>query len=46
MNESDATKRSLQSCNDLATQRGWTGAFNDRNGKKAFIAACMQGAHD
>jgi class 3 adenylate cyclase len=44
--ESDAAKRSLQSCEVLATQRGWTSAINDLNGKRAFITACMQGIHD
>jgi class 3 adenylate cyclase len=45
-NESDATKRSPQSCEVLATQRGWTSSTNDLNGKRAFITACMKGDLD
>jgi class 3 adenylate cyclase len=45
-NESDAGKRSLQSCEVLATQRGWTSSINDLNGKRAFITACMKGGLD
>jgi class 3 adenylate cyclase len=45
-NESDTPKRSLQSCRDLAAQRGWTNSVNDKNGHAAFMAACMQGVHD
>jgi adenylate cyclase len=44
-NESDG-KRSLQSCEVLANQRGWTTASNDINGRRAFITACMQGVRD
>jgi class 3 adenylate cyclase len=40
-NESDATKRSLQSCQSLAAQRGW--GNNETPGKTAFITACMKG---
>ena len=43
--EPDSTKR-LQSCRDLAAQRGWTSAVHDLNGHKAFMATCMQGARD
>ena len=43
MNEPDSTKRSLQSCEVLAVQRGWTSASHDLNGKRAFIAECMKG---
>jgi class 3 adenylate cyclase len=43
-NESEGTKRSLQSCKDLATQRGW--GSNDSLGKTAFIAACTKGDLD
>ncbi len=39
--ESDTTKRSFQSCKDLATVRGWGG--NETPGKIAFVAACMKG---
>jgi class 3 adenylate cyclase len=46
INASDATKRSLQSCEVLATQRGWTISVNDVNGKRAFITACMRGDLD
>jgi class 3 adenylate cyclase len=45
-NDPDAGKRSLQSCEVLATQRGWTTASNDINGRRAFITACMQGVRD
>jgi class 3 adenylate cyclase len=45
-NDSDATKRSLQSCRDLAAQRGWTSSVNDMNGYKAFMSTCMQGVRD
>ena len=44
--EAEAAKRSLLSCEVLATQRGWTSAIHDINGKRAFIAACMQGVRD
>jgi class 3 adenylate cyclase len=40
-NESDAAKRSLQSCQALASQRGW--GSNETLGKTAFINACMKG---
>jgi class 3 adenylate cyclase len=43
-NESDATKRSLQSCQGLATQRGW--GNTESLGKAAFISACMKGDLD
>ena len=43
-NESEVTKRSLQSCKDLATQRGW-GSI-DTPGKASFITACMKGDLD
>jgi adenylate cyclase len=46
VNEPDATKRSLQSCEALATQRGWTTSSNDVNGRRAFIAACTQGVRE
>jgi adenylate cyclase len=45
-NEPDAPKRSLQSCRDLAVQRGWTSSVHDVYGHKAFVAACMQGVRD
>jgi hypothetical protein len=45
-NESNATKRSPQSCEVLATQRGWTSSTYDLHGKRAFITACMQGVLD
>jgi class 3 adenylate cyclase len=44
-NEPDSTKR-LQSCSDLAAQRGWTSSVHDLNGRKAFMATCMQGVRD
>jgi adenylate cyclase len=44
--EPDTPKRSLQSCEALATQRGWTGTVHDSNGRKAFLAACMKGVLD
>jgi class 3 adenylate cyclase len=46
-NESEVTKRSVQFCKDLATQRGWgsTGS-NETLGKAAFITACMKGDLD
>lgn len=40
-NESEPTRRSFQSCSDLATQRGW-GSYEAR-GKTESIAACMRG---
>jgi class 3 adenylate cyclase len=40
-NETDAAKRSLQSCQALASQRGW--GSNETLGKTAFINACMKG---
>lgn len=43
-NEAEVTKRSFQSCKDLATQRGWGG--NESLGKTAFITACMKGDLD
>ena len=43
-NESDVRKRSLQSCKDLATQRGW--GSNESRGKEAFIDACVKGVLD
>jgi class 3 adenylate cyclase len=39
--ESDAAKRSLQSCQALASQRGW--GSTETLGKTAFINACMKG---
>jgi class 3 adenylate cyclase len=39
--ESDTAKRSLQSCQALASQRGW--GSNETRGKTAFIDACMKG---
>jgi class 3 adenylate cyclase len=44
-NESEVTKRSFQSCSDLAAQRGWKGGYEMR-GKTDFIAACMKGEVD
>jgi len=43
-NEPDATKRTLQSCQGLAAQRGW--GSNETPGKTAFITACMKGDLD
>jgi class 3 adenylate cyclase len=43
-NEADATKRSLQSCQGLAAQRGW--GSTESLGKAAFITACMKGDLD
>ena len=43
-NEAEATKRSLQSCQGLAAQRGW--GSNESRGKTDFIAACMKGDLD
>jgi adenylate cyclase len=43
-NESEVTKRSFQSCKDLAAQRGW-GSL-ETLGKTAFITACMKGDLD
>jgi class 3 adenylate cyclase len=43
-NEADATKRSLQSCQGLAAQRGW--GSTESLGKTAFITACMKGDLD
>jgi class 3 adenylate cyclase len=43
-NETDATKRSLQSCQGLAAQRGW--GSTESRGKTDFITACMKGDLD
>ena len=43
-NESEVAKRSLQSCKDLAVQRGW--GHNEALGRTAFITACMKGDVD
>jgi hypothetical protein len=43
-NESEITRRSFQSCSNLATQRGW-GSYEAR-GKTEFIAACTRGEVD
>lgn len=43
-NESDAAKRSLQSCQALASQRGW--GSNETLGRTSFINACMKGDLD
>lgn len=43
-NESEVTRRSFQSCSNLATQRGW-GSYEAR-GKTEFIAACTRGEVD
>jgi len=43
-NEADGTKRSLQSCQGLAAQRGW--GSTESLGKTAFITACMKGDVD
>jgi class 3 adenylate cyclase len=43
-NEADATKRSFQSCQGLAAQRGW--GSTESLGKTAFITACMKGDLD
>lgn len=43
-NEPDTAKRSLQSCQALASQRGW--GSNETLGKTAFINACMKGDLD
>ena len=43
-NESEVTRRSFQSCSNLATQRGW-GSYEAR-GKTEFIAACTKGDVD
>jgi class 3 adenylate cyclase len=43
-NEADATKRSLQSCQGLAAQRGW--GSTESLGKTAFITACIKGDVD
>jgi Adenylate cyclase, family 3 (some proteins contain HAMP domain) len=45
-NEAEVTKRSLQSCKDLATQRGWSVGDPEARGKTAFITACMKGDID
>ncbi len=42
--EPDAAKRSLQSCQVLASQRGW--GSTETLGKTAFINACMKGDLD
>jgi adenylate cyclase len=42
--ESDATKRSLESCQGLAAQRGW--GSTESRGKTDFITACMKGDLD
>ena len=44
-NEPEVMKRSLQSCKDLAHQRGW-GNNNEALGRSAFITACMKGDLD
>lgn len=44
-NEPEVTKRSLQSCKDLAHQRGWANN-NEALGRSAFITACMKGDLD
>jgi class 3 adenylate cyclase len=43
-NEPEVTKRSFQSCKDLAAQRGW--GNTESLGKAAFITACMKGDVD
>jgi len=43
-NEPEVTKRSFQSCKDLAAQRGW--GNTESPGKAAFITACMKGDVD
>jgi adenylate cyclase len=43
-NEAEVTKRSFQSCKDLAAQRGW--GSTESLGKTAFITACMKGDLD
>lgn len=43
-NEPEVTKRSFQSCSDLAGRRGW-GNYEAR-GKTDFITACMKGDVD
>ena len=40
-NEPEVTKRSFQSCKELAAQRGW--GNTESLGKAAFIEACMRG---
>jgi len=40
-NEPEVTKRSFQSCKELAAQRGW--GNTESLGKTAFIEACMRG---
>ena len=44
-NESEVTKRSFQSCSELATQRGWL-VVNETRGKADFITACTKGDLD
>ncbi len=45
--EPELAKRSLEFCNDLATQRGWrsneTWRGNEGIGRAAFVTACMKG---
>ncbi len=43
-NEAEVTKRSFQSCKDLAAQRGW--GSNESRGRTDFITACMKGDLD
>jgi adenylate cyclase len=43
-NDSEVTKRSFQSCKDLAAQRGW--GNTESLGKAAFITACTKGDVD
>ena len=43
-NEPEVTKRSVQSCTDLALQRGWgSWGTHDATGRAAFVSACMKG---
>jgi class 3 adenylate cyclase len=44
-NEPEVTKRSFQSCSELATRRGWAGGYEAR-GKADFITACTKGEVD
>ena len=44
-NELEVTKRSFQSCSELANQRGWIGGYETR-GKTDFITACTRGEVD
>jgi len=45
-NDPVGTKRSLEGCMDLATQRGWRSNGVDMTGRNAFIAACTKGVVD